>query len=321
MSKGRRGSRSRPGWMTRFLAVVRYEVLWNIRKKKFLGMIIVAFALATLTLASGYIVSAVTGQPVDPKPDFVINSNLGLGGIGFLLFAIVTVMNSVSGEFESGTIVPLLAKPVSRTTVFIGKLFAAFLTLLTTYVFLTVYLSIGGVIIYGPQNNLHLVPLSLIGGTISTLVWIAIVLLFGSLSKSSMIAALGTIGVWLGATIIGSILGVLSGQGWILTYVPGSGTSGFVEGTVPASPLLRGAGVATGTDNIGPNLINYILHPDWNVTFYKFNFTNPMNLLGEPLYSLPLSSVVMQSIVVASIYFVVLTAVAWYVFKRTQVTV
>jgi len=321
MSKSRRGSRSKPGWMTRFLAVVRYEVLWNIRKKKFLGMIIVAFALATLTLASGYIVSAVTGEPVESNPDFVINSNLGLGGIGFFLFAVVTVMNSVSGEFESGTIVPLLAKPVSRTTVFVGKLFAAFLTLLMTYVFLVIYLSVGGVIIYGPQNNLHLVPLSLIGGILSTLVWIAIVLLFGSVFKSSMIAALGTAGIWLGATIIGSILSVLSGQGWILTYVPGSGTSGYVEGTVSAQPFGLGVQVATGTDNIGSNLINYILHPDWNVTFFKLNFTNPMNPSGEPLYSLPLSSVVMQSIVVASVYFVVLTAVAWYAFKRTQVKV
>lgn len=321
MSKSRRGSRSKTGWMTKILAVVRYEVLWNIRKKKFLGMIIVAFALATLTLASGYIVSAVTGQPVESNPDFVVNSNLGLGGIGFFLFAVVTVMNSVSGEFESGTIVPLLAKPISRTTVFIGKLFAAFLTLLTTYIFLVVYLSVGGVIIYGPQNNLHLVPLSLIGGIISTLVWIAIVLVFGSVFKSSMIAALGTAGIWLGATIIGSILGALSGQGWILTYVPGSGTSGFVEGTVPPSPLFPGVEVATGTDNVGPNLINYILHPDWNVTFFELNFTHPGNLWGKELYSLPLSAVVMQSIVVALIYFVVLTAVAWYAFKRTQVTV
>ncbi len=321
MSSSRRTSRSKPGWMTRFLAVVRYEVLWNIRKKKFLGMIIVAFALASLTLAGDYIRSAVTGEPVEPNPNFVINSNLGLGGIGFLLFAIVTVMNSVSGEFESGAIVPLLAKPVSRTTVFLGKLFAAFLTLLATYALLTLYLSIGGVIIYGPQNNLHLVPLSLIGGMLSTLVWIAIVLMFGSVFKSSLIAALGTAGIWLGATIIGSILGTLSGQGWILTYIPGSGTSGYIKGTAPASPLLPGVGVATGTDNIGSNLINYILHPNWNVTFYKLNFTNPTNLFGEPLYSLPLSSVVMQSILVALTYFVVLTAVAWYAFKRTQVTV
>lgn len=252
MSRSQKVSRSRPSWATKFLAVVRYEVLWNIRKKKFLGMLIVSFGLATITLASGYILSAATGQPTESNPDFVINSNLGLGGMFFFLFAIVTAMNSISGEFESGTIVPLLAKPVSRTTVFVGKVFAAFLTLLTAYVFLMVYLTIGGVLIYGPQNNLHLVPLSLIGGILSTLVWIAIVLMFGSVFKSSMIAALGTAGIWLGAAIISNILSVLSGQGWILTYVPGIGSYGFVMGVGQTSPYSPGLEVATGTDSIGP---------------------------------------------------------------------
>ena len=96
-------SASHTGWTAKFLAVVRYEILWNIRKKKFLGMLIVAFALATLSLAGGHIVSAITGEPVKAKPDFVIGSNVGLGGFVFFLFAIVTVMNTISAEFESGT--------------------------------------------------------------------------------------------------------------------------------------------------------------------------------------------------------------------------
>jgi len=319
MSVSREGSRTKPSWMNGFLAMVKYEILWNIRKKKFLGVLIVAFALATLSLAGGYIFSSITGQPMEPKPDFVVNSNLGLIGFAFLLFAIVTVMNSISGEFESGSIVPLLAKPISRTTVFMGKLFAAFLTLVTTYAFLAIYLSIGGVIIYGPQNNLHLVTLSLIGGILSTLVWVAIVLFFGSVFKSSLIAALGTFGIWLGANIIGGILSVLSAQGWILTYIPGGGTSGSVEGTATTQPFL--GAVATGTDNIGPNFINYILHPSWEVTFYKFSFGQGMNgLTREPLYSMPLSVVLLQSIIVALAYFIVFALIAWYAFKRAQIT-
>jgi ABC-type transport system involved in multi-copper enzyme maturation permease subunit len=219
-----------PSRIGKFLAVVRYEILWNIRKRKFLGMLIVAFALATLTLAGDHIASAFGGPPVEPKPDFVIGSSVGLGGFGFLLFAIATAMNSVSAEFESGTIVPLLAKPISRTSVLFGKLFAAFLTLLATYCFLMIYLTAGGFVVYGPQNNLHLVPLSLLGALFSTLIWISFVLLLATLSRSSLIAALGTLGFWLGTTIIGAILGTLAGQGWILTYIPGNGTSGFADG-------------------------------------------------------------------------------------------
>ncbi len=311
-------SESHTGWTGKFLAVVRYEILWNIRKKKFLGMLVVAFALTTLVLAGEHIANAFGGPPVPPRPDFVISSNVGLGGFGFFLFAIVTAMNTISTEFESGTIVPLLAKPISRTTVFLGKLFAAFLTLLATYCFLMIYMTIGGFVVYGPQNNLHLVPLSLLGALFSTLIWISIVLLLATLSRSSLMAALGALGVWLGTTIIGSILGMLAGQGWILTYIPGTGSSGFANGGL--SPLgPTGTGVSTGTDSIGPNLINYILHPSWEVTYYKIDIgVTPAEWIV--LHSEPLSTIILTSIAVAIIYFTVFIAISWYVFRRAQVT-
>jgi len=320
MKEGHKLSVGHANWAAKFLAVVRYEMLWNIRKKKFLGMLVVAFALATLSLAGDHIINAFGGPPITPKPDFVISSSVGLGGFGFFLFAIVTAMNTISAEFESGTIVPLLAKPVSRTTVFLGKLFAAFLTLLATYAFLMVYLTIGGYIVYGPQNNLHLVPLSLLGALFSTFIWISIVLLLGTLSRSSLIAALGALGIWLGTTIIGSILGTLAGQGWILTYIPGTGSSGFANGD--SSPLgPTGTSVSTGTDSIGPNLINYILHPSWQVTYYKINIggTTPGQILWEKLYSEPLAAVILTSIAVAFVYFVVFVGISWYAFRRAQI--
>jgi len=99
-----KGARTNPNWKTRFWAVVRYELLWNIRKKKFLGMLVVAFVFATLGLVLPAILSNTTGQPLSQNPDYVISS--GPGALGFFLFALVTVMNSISGEFESGTIVP-----------------------------------------------------------------------------------------------------------------------------------------------------------------------------------------------------------------------
>jgi ABC-type transport system involved in multi-copper enzyme maturation permease subunit len=249
----------------------------------------------------------------------VIGTNVGLGGFAFFLFAIVTVMNTISAEFESGTIVPLLAKPVSRTTVFLGKLFAAFLTLLATYCFLMIYMTIGGFVVYGPQNNLHLVPLSLLGALFSTFIWISIVLLFGTLFRSSLIAALGPLGIWLGTNIIGSIIGVLAGQGWILTYIPGTGNSGYIG---EPSPTGMGVAVATGTDSIGSNLINYILHPSWEVTYYKINIGEiaPGQIPWEKLYSEPFSNVVLTSIAVAVIYFIVFIGISWYVFRRAQIT-
>ena len=313
---------SRPSWVTKFLAVVRYEIFWNIRKKKFLGMLIIAFVITTLMLAASHIVNFFGGPPVEPNPDFVIGTNVGLGGFAFFLFAIVTAMNTISAEFESGTIVPLLAKPVSRTTVFFGKLFAAFITLLATYCILMIYMAIGGFVVYGPQNNLHLVPLSLLGALFSTLIWVSIVLLFGTLFRSSLIAALGPLGVWLGTTIIGQIIGVLAGQGWILTYIPGAGTSGFANGAPPSRMGPTGTQVLTGTDSIGSNLINYILHPSWEVTYYKINIGEMAQgqIPWERLYSEPFSNVVLTSIAVAVIYFIVFIGISWYVFRRAQIT-
>jgi ABC-type transport system involved in multi-copper enzyme maturation permease subunit len=85
------------------------------------------------------------------------------GSITFVLFAIVTGMNSISGEFEKGTIVTLLTKPVSRTMVFLGKLFAMFIVVLITYLTLYAYSIIGGVLVYGPHSHLEFVPLYFIG--------------------------------------------------------------------------------------------------------------------------------------------------------------
>ena len=311
---------SHTGWIAKFLAVVRYEILWNIRKKKFLGMLVVAFVLTTLSLALNHIANAFGGPPVEPNPDFVIDYNVGLSGFVFFLFAIVTAMNTISAEFERGTIVQLLAKPVSRTTVFFGKLFAAFLTLLATYCFLWIYMTLGGFVVYGPQNNLHLVPLSLVGALFSTLIWISIVLLLGTLFRSSVIAALGTFGIWLGTNIIGSIIAVVAGQGWILTYIPGTGNSGYANGGLSPQSVPTGTSVSTGTDSIGPNLINYVLHPSWEVTYYKIEEFTHGPIQWIKLYSEPLSTVILTSIAVALVYFIVFVVTSWYVFRRAQVT-
>jgi len=305
-----KGVRTNPSWTTRFWAVVKYELLWNIRKKKFLGMVIVAFVFATLGLALPVILGNVIGQPLSQNPDYAVSS--GPGTFGFFLFALVTVMNSISGEFESGTIVPLLTKPVSRTMIFLGKLFAAFITLLSVYAVLFVYTTIGGTIVYGPQNNLHLVPLSLLGSIISTLVWVAIVLAIGSISKSSLIAALGAFGIFIALLISAPIVSVFSDQAWILTYLPGNGATGNIT-DLPKS-------VSTGTDNIAANLINYVLHPSADVTFYKTGGFRPGQ--SPPmieLYAEPLSLVLLKSISVAATYILAFLFISWYALQRAQV--
>jgi len=312
---------TRPSWRTSFLAVVRYELLWNIRKKKFLGVLILAFVFATLALALPVILRNLNNQPIEPNPDYVINTGTGVGSLGFFLFALVSVMNSISGEFESGSIIPLLTKPVSRTTVYLGKIFASFLTVLGAYVLLIIYMAAGGYVIYGPQNNLHLISVTLLGSMMSTLVWLSIVLLEGSISKSSMLAALLGIGVWFGLNIASGILTVFSNQAWILTYAPGTGASGTIGAPGPTNQInIATEGVSTGTDSIATNLITYILNPSANVTFYRIEILGPGKINRVTLYSEPLSLVVARSIAVAAVYILVFNFIAWYTLKRAQVT-
>jgi Cu-processing system permease protein len=305
------------GWTTRFLAVVRYEMLWNIRKKKFIGVLIIAFVFATLGIVLPVVLSNVSGEPLEPNPDYLVGA--GAGSLGFFLFALVIAMNSISGEFETGTIVPLLTKPVSRTTVFLGKLFTAFLLLLITYTFLFIYQMVGGTIAFGPQNNLHLVPLTLLGNILSTFVWVAIVLALGALTKNSLITALVAFGVFFALFITAPTVSLFTGQAGALSYVPGSGATGYLLPEGNQIPI-NASSISTGTDSIASNFVNYVLNPSANVTFARIGGLTPSQMSTLiPVYTEPLSLILVRSILVAITYVVAFTLVAWIAFKRAQI--
>jgi ABC-type transport system involved in multi-copper enzyme maturation permease subunit len=306
--------RPRPSWFTRFWAVVRYEMLWNIRKKKFLGLVIVAFIFATLSWVLPVVLSATTDQAINANPDFAVT--FSIPGIGLFLFALITAMNSISSEFESGTVVPLLTKPVSRTMVFLGKLIATFIVILVTYTILFVYVVIGGALVYGPQNNLHLVPLGLLGNMLSTFIWITLILAAGALSKSTTLSTLVAFGLFFGLFFAVPIISVFAGPSPVLNYLPGTGASGTMITTQGQ------IGIGAGTDNIGANLINYVLHPSANV---DFNTTNIEIQNGQPLitqvfsYSEPISVITLRSVATAAVYTIVFLFIAWIAFKWAQI--
>jgi len=310
-----------PSWWDGFSAMVRYEMLWNLRKKKFLGMLVLAIALVSLSLFLPFLLAGLTGQEPEPNPDYALSSVAGVGGLGFFLFGLVTVINSVSSEFEQGTITPLLSKPISRTTVFLGKLTGAFLTLVATYTVLMAYQVVGGILVHGPQNNLHLTPLFLLGMVVSTLVWVAIVLTLGSVSKNTTLTALATVGIFMGLGIVGGIFAMFTGEAWVLTYLPGGGASGFIaqDDGCPLAPSMVGphilSVVSTGTDSVASNLVQYVSNPAAEVTFCTSGFEGPPKLL----YEQPMSLVLLQSVAIAFTYILVFCLIAWFALKRAEV--
>ena len=227
-------------------------------------------------------------------------------------------MNSISSEFESGTIVPLLTKPVSRTMVFLGKLFAAFIIILVTYTVFYVYGIIGGTAVYGWQNNLQLVPLGLLGNIITTFIWIAIILAVGSLSKNTLISALVAFGLFFALLLAVPIVSMFAGPSVALNCVPGNGAGGAIS-TAQGAVTIGG-----GPDNIGTNLINYVLYPSANVNFTKTNIelrgAGQQPLITQTLaYTEPISVVALRSLGVAFAYIAVFLFIAWYALKRAQI--
>jgi ABC-type transport system involved in multi-copper enzyme maturation permease subunit len=307
--------------MTRFWAVVRYEMLWNIRKKMFIGALIFAFVFATIQLA----LPASFG--VAQNPYFGITFTAG--NFTFLLFPIVTSMYSISGEYEKGTVVPLLTKPVSRTMVFLGKLFAIFVVILATYSVLYTYMIVGGLIVYGPQNSLYLVPFALIGDIISTFIWVGVVLAVGSISKNSLLSILTAFGLFIALVFGGAIVSQLSDNPAPLNYIPGSGASGTLDAkggqniTISAVTVNTLSATSTGTDSIGGNIIKSILYPDAKVHFYYTDLQSLLNSsAAEPprlLYSESIGLIALRAVGVAFLYIAVLLGVAWFAFKRWQI--
>jgi len=304
-------------WLTGFLAILYYEFLWNLRKKKIVGLFILVFAIVTLELALPPLLDYYNGVPLTLNSNVVFDFFNGLSGIFLFLIAVATTMNTISGEFETGSITPLLTKPVSKNTVFLGKLTASFLTLLGIYAFLTAYVTLGGVLIEGSQSNLQLVPLGLVGLTLATMVWTSLVILLGTLSKSSLVAALGSFGVWIGVTIAGGILGSVFGQTTILFYAPGNGATGSTAGC-GTGRVEDGGAFATGTDNLGYMLMQWALNGSTTLNFCGFRFrggTTETFLASSDT----IANVALRDLGVTVAYLAVFLFLSWYAFRRAQI--
>ena len=306
--------KKRPSWFTRFWAIVRYEMIWNIRKKKFIGVIIAVFVIATIIIALPAAISTYQGVKITANPTYAIT--FGGSGFVFVLFAIVTSVNTFSSEFESGSIVPLVTKPVSRTMIFLGKLFGVFIVLAVSYVILYGYIAGASSLIYGPQTNLQYMPLIVVGSLMSTFIWVSLMFAVGTISKNTIVTVVAVLVMFLAFFFAAPIIDELSGPSPVLNYFPGTGASGNILGT--------NVTVSSGTDDIGVNIVNWALYPSANVTYYKLNITAVR--VGERsvptaglVYTESTGFVAIRSVAVAAAYIGSLMVVAWVAFKRSQI--
>src|SRR5207245_10536105 len=95
-------------------ALLYYEFLWNIRKKKIIAIFIIIFAIATVQLAFTPIADAAANPPqtLQANSTFVFGGIEALTGIFLFLVGVAKTITNVSGELESVIIVTLLTNPV-----------------------------------------------------------------------------------------------------------------------------------------------------------------------------------------------------------------
>lgn len=313
--------RDRPGRWNQFSAIFKYEILWNLRKKKVLAMFVISIGLISLGLFLPYL----TGSG-GSRPGFILG-NIGPTGFVIVLLGAVVSMNSISGEFENGTISSLVSKPVSRGMVYLAKLSAMLAILLVIYSVLDIYLIVGGWLLYGPQEGLSIAAVGLpFLATLSTAVWISLALAIGSWTKNSVLVALGVIGLFFGISIAGGIVSVTTSKGsQSLNYLPGSGESGNIPMQFTDRPVLIGQSVSSGTDSITQNFLVYSYDSSAKALFkeYQLNLEN-MGSSGNPLqevgfHTSSLSTILERSIAVALIYIIVFNLIAWRLFDKAEV--
>lgn len=313
----------KPRKRSQLRAIFRYEFLWNLRKKKVLILFLIAIGLMSVNL---FLPALLGDKGTDPL--FLIK-NLGPNAFIMILLAVAVSMNTISGEFEEGTIIPLASKPVSRRMIYLGKILAMLASLVVIYSVLEVYFFVGSWLIYGPQHGLQLAILALpFLAALSTVVWASISLAIGSSFKSSTMAAIGTIGLFFAISIAGGIITVTSPEsGQALDYLPGGGASGQVSVQLGENHF-ENLSITTGTNSLPQTFLMYINDPSAEVTVKQYRL-NPENFENAPTSSslkevgsrtFSISQGFGKCLLVAMIYTLFLNLLSLKLFERAEVT-
>jgi ABC-2 type transport system permease protein len=127
-------------------------------------------------------------------------SLLVLLGILLPVFAIGLAFDSVSGEFSRRTMSRILAQPVYRDAVLLGKFLAGIGTLAVSLVVLWLLIVGGGIWALGVPPTAEEVARSLLfifTAVVYSAVWFALAMLFSTVFRSAAVSVLCALGLWL----------------------------------------------------------------------------------------------------------------------------
>ncbi len=137
-----------PNQSSQIITVCQYELLKFLRGKKILGNIAIAVAVSMILVVTPYLIGT------DPQPTASDYLSIPLGFLPYLLVISAAFFgsNSLISEFHERTGFALFPNPISKTSIWFGKFFAAELV---SFLVIGIYF---GIIISGALIEYQTVP-------------------------------------------------------------------------------------------------------------------------------------------------------------------
>lgn len=200
----------------RAATIISYEWKRAFAKKKFLALVILAFAVQILVFV---VFNHLFSHPPlgletvlqEIKPLMWTVEVLAPQGFFLVLIAIMTTGGSMSEEYEHGTADILLSKPITKIEYIVGKYLGGF----SLFSFVAALTTILGVILsvtfFGPQNDLQFVLHVYLAVVYSNLVFLSLAFMFSEVFRRTSLALLSAIGIFIASTVISGVLIMVHG--------------------------------------------------------------------------------------------------------------
>jgi Cu-processing system permease protein len=218
------------------ITIARKEFADNVRNR-WIGALIVIFA--TLTLVSSYLAGGKSGSSSLGDMEATVLTLISLSSILVPLIAIMLGYSSISGEAESGALLVVLAYPVRRSEILIGKL----LGLGSVLVFSTIAgFGLAGIVIAataGPGNApayLAFMGLTILLG----MIYLSLSVFFSTLCARRVSSLGAGVILFFWSMIIGSVVfGIYLANGGSMQSLMGgsAGLPGWFWAYLPFSPM------------------------------------------------------------------------------------
>ena len=229
--------------------VTRYELLKQLRRKRFYGALIFTVVAQVLAIAlyKGLNIPGVLPTPLPDSPKLFALFITSVGSALPILFAVFFAGDSIASEFEHKTGYLLFPNPVKRRTIVIGKYIACFLA--TAVVLISAYV-VSVIALIGFYRQLPVETWGSLGfSVVLACSVLSLAFLFSSLLKGGMGATIGTLLTYmLVFPIISQSLSYSGHEPWfMLNYAEGSITSVY---GIHFAEMFGGMGMKVSTPDL-----------------------------------------------------------------------